>query len=216
MTADAETDENHFCVRPRADPLHDAQLLRLGVLPPPWASADVPPRTIHTSINSGSPEISKEYVLVWSGPIGEVFSHVRIGKLQPRSYWLPSSLPRIWSHFMEYLILINLSLFFFNLLPISGLDGGQILTILLEMYEVGRSGVGASRFEDSRVRDRSGAEEYDIESLETHDSSLRRSRILQGARRLERRHIERAATVGTLTLGVLLMIVTLWRELGGG
>lgn len=199
MMAD-EDDGPHLCIRPRADPEHDTRLLRLGVIPPPWEQ----PPFVHQSLGNmvtktpgGNPT---EYVLVWSGPTSEILNHVHIGRRQPLFSWLPASLPELWVLFLEYLATINLSLFFFNLLPISILDGGVALGVVLDVLE--------SRFR--RSKETTGAEAYDVDSMvesgETRDGHI-------GARRW-RRPLEKGIGFGTMGLGAFVLLGTLWRDLG--
>jgi S2P endopeptidase len=195
MTADEE-DGPHLCIRPRADPDRDTRLLRLGVIPPPWEQPSFARKTV-TKTLGGNPT---EYVLVWSGPTSEILDHVRVGRRQPLFSWLPASLPELWGLFLEYLSTINLSLFFFNLLPISILDGGVVLGVVLDMLE--------SRF--GRWKGTKGAEAYDID-LMVESGETRGGRT---GRRRWRRPVEKGIGFGTMALGAFVLLGTLWRDLG--
>ena len=195
MTAD-EDDGPHLCVQPRADPERDTRLLRLGVIPPPWEQPSLSLGSTATKAPSRNPT---EYVLVWLGPTSEILTHVHVDRRQPRFSWLPGSLPVLWGLFLEYLATINLSLFFFNLLPISILDGGVVLGVVLDMLE--------RRF--GRSKGTTGAEAYDFDSMmesgETRSSHLRERRW--------RRPLEKGIGLGTIGLGAIVLLGTLWRDL---
>lgn len=198
MTAD-EDDGPHLCVRPRADPERDTRLLRLGVIPPPWEQPSFARQSLDstTAVTPGGNPTG--YVLVWSGPTSEILDHVRVGRRQPFFSWLPASLPELWELFLEYLATINLSLFFFNLLPISILDGGVVLSVVFDMLE--------SRF--GRSKGTTGAEIYDIESMVESREARRGHR-----ERRSRRLLEKGIGIGSMGLGAFVLLGTLWRDLG--
>lgn len=199
MTAD-DDDGLHLCIRPRADPERDTRLLRLGVIPPPWEQPSFVPRLLGSTAMKTPGGNPTEYVLVWSGPTSEILDHVHVGRRQPLFSWLPISLPELWELFLEYLATINLSLFFFNLLPIPILDGGVVLGVVLDMLE--------RRFGRSKVA--TGVEAYDIDSMV--ESGETRGSTIRG--RGWRRPLERGIGFGTIGLGVFVLLGTIWRDIG--
>ena len=101
---------------------------------------------------------------------------------------------------MEYLATINLSLFFFNLLPISILDGGVVIGVVLDTLggQFGRS------------KETTRAEIYDVDSM-MESGQARDSHV--GGRRW-RRPLEKGIGYGTMGLGAFVLLGTLWRDLG--
>ncbi|KAJ3573613.1 hypothetical protein NP233_g2329 [Leucocoprinus birnbaumii] len=95
----------------------------------------------------------REEVVLWTGPRNEIYDEVTVDKWLPRFSFLPLSLPSWLNIFWEYMSTVNHSLFLFNLVPISGLDGSHLLRSLFEM-----------------VKDR-GSETYDLEALESGDAT---------------------------------------------
>jgi len=94
-----------------------------------------------------------------------------------------------------------LSLAFFNLLPIVGLDGGVVLSCLVEWWLGDRAGI------------RPG-EEYDVELLESGVSSQRGSEGGNLGREKEKEMLGRWASVLTIILGVVVGAATLWQDVG--
>ncbi|KAF9465401.1 hypothetical protein BDZ94DRAFT_1320225 [Collybia nuda] len=90
-------------------------------------------------------------VVLWSGPLEEVWAEVHVGKLLPKFSVMPVWLPSEAQLFWQYLLMGTLSLFFFNLLPMPHLDGSQFLQNILQIA-----------FGDGRTN----AVAYDIEALE--------------------------------------------------
>ncbi|KDQ08019.1 hypothetical protein BOTBODRAFT_48412 [Botryobasidium botryosum FD-172 SS1] len=181
-----------ICVRPRSD----TQLLRITVLPPLWAP--LPQRITKT--------------IVWSGPKKEVWDQVRIGRFQPTTTWVPAALPPLWDLFTYYMSTITFSLYFFNLLPIRVLDGGQFLREAMRLLE------GSSiRGDDS---DEAGV--YDIEALEAGIETGTDLGRYEGARSRTRRRrrwtgvMERYLEMGTIALGGWIVLGTAWLELARG
>jgi len=97
------------------------RILRIGYVSPPFFQRSTRDGDVH--------------VLLWSGPKLEVFQQVAVGTTLPSTrlglfilrhplYWLDI--------FFDYLQMISLSLFIFNLIPITVLDGGHLLEILLD------------------------------------------------------------------------------------
>lgn len=196
MTAD-EDDGPHLCVQPRADPERDTRLLRLGVIPPPWEQPSFIPQSLGSTARKTPRGNPTEYVLVWSGPTSEILTHVHVGRRQPRFSWLPGSLPKLWELFLEYLATINLSLFFFNLLPISILDGGVVLGVVLDILE-------------RRSKGTSGAEAYEFDSMV--ESGVTQDGHSGG--RKWRRTVEKGIGFGSMGLAAIVLLGTLWRDLG--
>ncbi|KAF9447627.1 hypothetical protein P691DRAFT_776009 [Macrolepiota fuliginosa MF-IS2] len=93
-------------------------------------------------------EEKHENVVLWSGPRREIWDEVMVGRWLPRFAFLPISLPSWANIFWEYMMMVNLSLFLFNLVPIGGLDGTHFLRSVL-----------ASLTEDSKH------ETYDLEAM---------------------------------------------------
>ncbi|KAI0700664.1 hypothetical protein C8T65DRAFT_709626 [Cerioporus squamosus] len=101
-----------LCVRPRSD----QTLLALTLHIPPWLRRDG--------------EDSAERTVVWQGDSTEILREVLVGDWLPRSRMLPTTLPALFSQLHMYLTTLTLSLYFFNLLPLPFLDGGQLLDAL--------------------------------------------------------------------------------------
>ncbi|KAF8514992.1 hypothetical protein JB92DRAFT_92270 [Gautieria morchelliformis] len=74
-----------------------------------------------------------EKTIVWKGPRREVWEQVTVGKYLPRFRILPLALPAAIKLQLEYLRTVSLSLFFFNVLPVRYLDGGEILSASLAL-----------------------------------------------------------------------------------
>lgn len=209
------------------DPAEE-RLLRLEIEDPPWLQEKSAPPSHSDSAESnedpmrGRPPLPHEYrgnpnhrpdhvrptrILVYKGPTSEILSHVSIGALQPRFRHLPlllphyvgTSLPTFFGLFWEYVARLSLSLAFFNLLPISGLDGGAVLSCLLEWW-LGADG------------DANGAEEYDVELLERGASAPVRTERRGNTRQKEK--IQKSASILTIVLGIAVAIATLWQDVG--
>ncbi|KAJ7254704.1 hypothetical protein B0H12DRAFT_1114912 [Mycena haematopus] len=121
--SDADCYDASQCIRPT----QSAQILRL---------------TIHTE--------GQDRVILWSGPLTEVYEQVEIGKFLPRFRFLPLWMYASARLFWDYLKMATLSLYLFNLLPLPYLDGSQFVQARLDMA-----------FEAER-----GFDEYDVEALE--------------------------------------------------
>jgi len=98
-------------------------------------------------------------VVLWSGPRREIWDEVTVGKWLPKYNILPLSLPSWMSIFWEYFMMVNLSLFLFNLIPMSGLDGSHLLHSIL-----------------ASVAEHGPHEEYDLEAMGRANSSGMSSR----------------------------------------
>jgi membrane-associated protease RseP (regulator of RpoE activity) len=94
-----------------------------------------------------------------------------------------------------------LSLAFFNLLPVIGLDGGAVFSCLVEWWLGDRAGVRAG-------------EEYDVELLERGVGSQRDSEGRNLGREKQKEMLERWASVLTIGLGVMVGVATLWQDVG--
>ncbi|KII84125.1 hypothetical protein PLICRDRAFT_370584 [Plicaturopsis crispa FD-325 SS-3] len=104
-------------------------------------------------------------VVLWRGPGIEVFEQVQVSRYAPP--WLLEILPSSIVLFLTYIPSVTLSLFFFNLLPLTPLDGGALLRALLDWFfppdphsvpvelgdlEGGRSGTAGRRQSRQRAR----------------------------------------------------------------
>ncbi|RDX42017.1 hypothetical protein OH76DRAFT_1489006 [Lentinus brumalis] len=105
-----------LCVRPRSD----QELLALTLHVPSWLRGN----------GDGTGEDGAERTLVWQGDSTEILRDVSVGDWLPRSHMLPIGLPLLFSQLFTYLQTLTLSLYFFNLLPLPFLDGGQLLDAL--------------------------------------------------------------------------------------
>ncbi|KAH8096848.1 peptidase family M50-domain-containing protein [Cristinia sonorae] len=105
----------HVCVRP----ISDEEILRIRVWIPPYMR---------------SASSKQEEVVIWSGPWDEVLEDVEVSMYYPRYGFLPLWFPSFVNAFFGYLSSLSLSLYFFNLLPLSFLDGGQFLDALLDLF----------------------------------------------------------------------------------
>ncbi|EJT96560.1 hypothetical protein DACRYDRAFT_120048 [Dacryopinax primogenitus] len=78
-------------------------------------------------------ERGKERVVVWKGPRLEVYRQVRVGTYLPRTPLIPFWLPDLVNLFISYNLTVTIALYLFNLLPLPLLDGGQVLSSLLDL-----------------------------------------------------------------------------------
>ncbi|KAI0644139.1 hypothetical protein C8Q79DRAFT_1002094 [Trametes meyenii] len=106
-----ECGHDQLCIRPRGD----QELLSLTVHIPSWLRIN---------------EADMERTIVWQGDRSEIFEEVETGDWLPNYRWLPMALPFVWGTFFSYLKMLTLSLYFFNLLPLPILDGGQLFDIM--------------------------------------------------------------------------------------
>ncbi|KAI6044524.1 hypothetical protein EDC04DRAFT_314242 [Pisolithus marmoratus] len=74
-----------------------------------------------------------EEVVLWKGPRREIWEQVEVSTFKSRSPLVSDGVRRCIWDFVEYMKLINLSLYLVNMLPIPALDGFQLLAILLEL-----------------------------------------------------------------------------------
>ncbi|KAG9018630.1 hypothetical protein FRB90_011116 [Tulasnella sp. 427] len=182
-------EEDEICIRPRKD----LELLRITLLPPPWdpeAAPDGREKSGGTSADART--------VIWNGPKEEIWEQLTVGRLRPKSQWIPAYLP-VWTQlFLRYLQIISLSLFIFNLLPIPKLDGGLILGILMD---IGGSAISATS--------PSRRYEYSAELMEKGEN-LSSSSISPGGNL--RRQVERAIGLSTIGLLLLVCLLSAWRE----
>ncbi|KAH9896548.1 hypothetical protein C8Q73DRAFT_686015 [Cubamyces lactineus] len=115
---EAATECGHaqVCIRPRGD----QELVSLIIHMPPWLRAN---------------DADTERTIVWQGDKSEILEEVEVGDWQPSYAWLPMGLPFVWGTLYSYLKMLTLSLYFFNLLPLPFLDGGQLFDILSEEWD---------------------------------------------------------------------------------
>ncbi|KZO94428.1 hypothetical protein CALVIDRAFT_539169 [Calocera viscosa TUFC12733] len=78
-------------------------------------------------------ERGKERVVVWKGPRSEVWRQVRVGTYLSRTPLIPLWLPDLVNLFISYNLTVTIALYLFNLLPLPLLDGGQVLSSLLDL-----------------------------------------------------------------------------------
>ncbi|TCD66869.1 hypothetical protein EIP91_000767 [Steccherinum ochraceum] len=98
-----------------------------------WKSDEEILRIRLSSQGRDSSSAEHEDTIIWSGPWEEVLEDVTVGIYSARYQYLPLWLPSAVSIFFDYLSTLTLSLYFFNLLPLSFLDGGQLLDALLDL-----------------------------------------------------------------------------------
>ncbi|KAL4080055.1 hypothetical protein V8B97DRAFT_2054053 [Scleroderma yunnanense] len=75
----------------------------------------------------------EEEVVLWSGPREEIWEQVQVSTLKSRIPFVSSQLLFYGLDFLEYLKLINLSLYLVNMLPVPALDGFNFLAVLLDL-----------------------------------------------------------------------------------
>lgn len=94
---------------------------------------------LNTNIESGD-SVSDQQTVIRVGFIGDpsdIWANIRIGTLVPRFYFkyfnmLPLRLPYLLERFLVILLNVNLSLAFFNFLPLPTLDGREMVRCALE------------------------------------------------------------------------------------
>jgi membrane-associated protease RseP (regulator of RpoE activity) len=116
-------------------------------------------------------------------------------------HYIGTSIPALFGLFWEYVARLSLSLAFFNLLPVVGLDGGVVLSCLVEWWLGGRAGARAG-------------EEYDVELLERGAVARRDSGEGNLGRDGRKETVEKWASVLTIVLGFLVAVATLWQDVG--
>ncbi|KAI0313672.1 hypothetical protein OF83DRAFT_1175456 [Amylostereum chailletii] len=135
-------------------------------------------------------------VVVWRGPTIEVYEEVQVGTIRPRWAWLPLPiwLPWFFTTFIEYMKMLSLSLFLFNLLPLPRLDGAALLHSLLDRWE--RPG-----------------ENIDVEDVERGPGLPDRTRISAGKARWMRgaQVVTTGLFGGCILLGGLVWVKNEWR-----
>ncbi|KAI0368501.1 hypothetical protein BV20DRAFT_1022387 [Pilatotrama ljubarskyi] len=111
-TSATECGHSQLCLRPRSD----QELVSLTMHMPPWWEQ----------------KGDSERTVVWQGDRSEILDEVEVGDWLPRYSWLPIGLPFVWGTLFSYLRTLTLSLYFFNLLPLPFLDGGQLFDTLYD------------------------------------------------------------------------------------
>lgn len=132
-------DLNALCVRPAPH----VELLRLTF--------------IHPSASLLEEDGKRSMVILWSGPRREILEQVLVDTRRLTAFFSFAFVDFL-TYFYSYLTTANLSLFFFNLLPLSFLDGGQLLGTLLRWNASG----GGEHF-GMRVTRRRSSGDADLE-----------------------------------------------------
>jgi hypothetical protein len=169
-------------------------------------------------------------IIVFKGPPSEILDHISLDVLRPRSPLFPparlpmlfrSSLPGLWSLWWEYVSRISLSLGFFNLLAIQGLDGGWVFGCVVEWWLLRRteSHSRSRRSQRSRPFDHSGADEVELlergEGEELSPSDYSYGRGIRGEWNWRTREkIENTVNAATIGMGVLVTVATIWKDAG--
>ncbi|EJD40780.1 hypothetical protein AURDEDRAFT_146324 [Auricularia subglabra TFB-10046 SS5] len=94
-------------------------------------------------------EADHGHTIVWKGPRREVFEQVRVGPYVPRVPLLPVWALPMLEAFFEYLRSLTLALALLNLLPLRPLDGGVVLSGLLDIV----CGPSVQVFDDMELAD---------------------------------------------------------------
>jgi hypothetical protein len=186
--------EHYLCVRPRVSPgveEDETRLLRLEI----------------EDASSGGSRI-----LVYRGPPSEILDHVGVGYVLPPSFlpfststtffnFLSYTIPTCISLFWDYFARLNLSLAAFNLLPIQGLDGGVICSVLVHWV----------LSKKARLR----RKKRDIE-LQTKDKDGGDGVVYSeegSGRGWDTGKLERGISLCTILLGIIVGLSTIWRDL---
>ncbi|KAI0828575.1 hypothetical protein BC628DRAFT_1409160 [Trametes gibbosa] len=151
----AECGHHQLCIRPRGD----QELMSLTMHIPSWL------RT-HAQ--------DSEQIVVWQGERAEVAEEVDLGDWLPRHVWLPIGLPFVWGTLFSYLKMLTLSLYFFNLLPLPFLDGGQLYDTLYDAWVI-RGQRGHDAVPLRRMEAGEGAESAFGEGVPMHSTAARRA-----------------------------------------
>ncbi len=147
-------------------------------------------------------------LIVYKGPAVDVLDQVNVGYLQPRTYLFPPislpnlmrvHLPLMFARFLDYTARLSLSLAFFNLLPVQGLDGGVVFTCILRWLLTNRGGT------------RPG-EEFDVELLERGETRRPRVRQSAGWDEASLGKLEKITSWTCLGLSVLVVVATVWKD----
>ncbi|KAI0666366.1 hypothetical protein C8Q78DRAFT_984221 [Trametes maxima] len=166
---------NQLCIRPRGD----QELVSITVHIPPWLRAA---------------EADMERTIVWQGDRSEVFEEVETGDWLPNYRWLPKGLPFVWSALFSYFKMLTLSLYFFNLLPLPVLDGGQLFDVLDAAWATRQSAVG---------------EEFPMNHIEDGEEPMVSRSVVTGWRYEAKTRIRRAVHIAVCTLLALCIILSL-------
>ncbi|KAL0071010.1 hypothetical protein AAF712_001568 [Marasmius tenuissimus] len=114
---------DHECSGLSRDQDHDTGLDAFCV----WPDAT----TSFTRIGLRHPGDEVDETLLWNGPKQEIWDQVTVSRWKPRIRFIPANAIFVVKSFLDYLVSASLSLFFFNLLPVSFLDGGHLLKAIL-------------------------------------------------------------------------------------
>jgi len=190
--------EHYLCVRPRVSPgveEDETRLLRLEI----------------EDTSSGGSVSSR--ILVYRGPPSEIFDHVGVGYVLPPSFlpfsfstaffnFLSDTIPTCVSLFWDYFARLNLSLAAFNLLPIQGLDGGVISSVLVHwvLSKKGRLGRRKKRDMELQTKGKDGGDRV-VYNEEGSGSEWDTGRL------------ERGISLCTILLGIIVALRTIWRDL---
>ncbi|KAL1939309.1 hypothetical protein VTO73DRAFT_10112 [Trametes versicolor] len=176
-TSATECGHDQLCIRPRGD----QELVTLTMHLPPWMRAN---------------EADAERTVVWQGDRSEVAEEVDLGDWLPSYSWQPMGLPFVWGTLFSYMKMLTLSLYFFNLLPLPVLDGGQLYDTLYEAWAAHRS----DEHEFVPLTSMEGAERGDDEP----------ARVMQSRNWRERRtRLRRAVHIGVFALLGLCIVLSL-------
>ncbi|KZT64798.1 hypothetical protein DAEQUDRAFT_769369 [Daedalea quercina L-15889] len=145
-TSTVECGAEQVCMGPRDDQM----LLRLTVHLPTWAA---PARQL------------TDRIVVWNGPRREILEEVEVTTYAPCYSLLPLLLPSILTSFLSYFTALNLSLFLFNLVPLSFLDGAPCFSALFDIAVLEMSRVPAPAVSDPYGR-YGGTRDADLAALE--------------------------------------------------
>lgn len=192
--------EHYLCVRPRVSPGvgEDTRILRLE---------------IDDTSNGGS---MSSRILVYRGPPSEILDHIGVGYILPPSF-LPISfstaffnllsytIPAWASLFWDYFARLNLSLAAFNLLPIQGLDGGVICSVLVHWVLSKKGSLRRRKKHDTELQTIGKEDGERVDSLLHDDGESRREWNTD--------KFERGISLCTILLGTVVGLGTIWRDL---
>jgi hypothetical protein len=182
--------EQYLCVRPIVSPGIEGQEIRL----------------LRLEIEDMSGDGSR--ILVYRGPPSEILDHIGVGYTLPPSF-LPYSfsttflsrtistwIPIFWDYFAR----LNLSLAAFNLLPVQGLDGGVICSVVVH-WVLSRKG-----------RSRRKKRDMELQTIGERASSPLHADT-DSRREWDTEKLERRISLCTIILGIVVGLGTIWRDL---
>lgn len=193
---------NYLCVKPTILSDADEQETRL----------------LRLEIEEAFPRLNQEdgipsRILVYRGPPSEILDHIGVGYILP-SFFLPISFSMAiialftqtipaWNTLLwDYLARLSLSLAAFNLLPIQGLDGGVVSSILIQWVLSGKQGFGRGKRDDIELQ-RTG---YEGEQGSNNEAETRN--------RWNADAIERGVSICTVILSIVAGLAAIWRDVG--